>query len=162
MNYTYSVGTGYLPVSGGLFLGERAAALLESRGAFPLSQDQRHTMRGRLRARLGSRGIAAAAAQFNSGLPVELDAADPALLAAQYGPAVVERVDFEAERVRPSWSVDGSIAWSILERGGRTLRVHADVFNVFDRLNVINFAGLFSGTAIAPGRTWAVRLSAEF
>ena len=31
-----------------------------------------------------------------------------------------------------------------------------------DRLNVINFAGLFSGTAIAASRSVAARLTAEF
>ena len=47
-----------------------------------------------------------------------------------------------------------------LRRG--TQRVQADVLNLTNRLNVINFAGLFSGTAIGPPRSIAVRLSAEF
>jgi hypothetical protein len=40
--------------------------------------------------------------------------------------------------------------------------VQADVLNLADRLNVINFAGLFSGTAIAPPRSFGVRLRTEF
>ena len=40
--------------------------------------------------------------------------------------------------------------------------MQADLFNVFDRLNVINFAGLLSGTAIAPRRSFAMRLQASF
>jgi enoyl-[acyl-carrier-protein] reductase (NADH) len=36
------------------------------------------------------------------------------------------------------------------------------LLNVTNRLNVINFAGLFSGTAIAPPRSFAIRLHADF
>ncbi len=43
-----------------------------------------------------------------------------------------------------------------------TLHLQADVLNLTDRLNVINFAGLFSGTALAPPRSVAIRLQAEF
>jgi hypothetical protein len=31
-----------------------------------------------------------------------------------------------------------------------------------NRINVIDFAGVFSGTAIAPPRSYALRLTAEF
>jgi outer membrane receptor for Fe3+-dicitrate len=44
----------------------------------------------------------------------------------------------------------------------QSLRLQADVQNLTDRLNVINFAGLFSGTAIAPPRSAAMRVQAEF
>jgi len=37
-----------------------------------------------------------------------------------------------------------------------------DVQNLTDRLNVIDFAGLFSGTALGMPRSGAVRLQAEF
>ena len=36
------------------------------------------------------------------------------------------------------------------------------VVNLTNRLNVINFAGLFSGTAFAPPRTFGVRAQVEF
>ncbi len=42
------------------------------------------------------------------------------------------------------------------------LRLQADVTNVTNRLNVINFAGLLSGTAVAAPRWAAVRLHFEF
>ena len=44
----------------------------------------------------------------------------------------------------------------------RNLRLQADLFNLADRLNLINFAGLFSGTAIGAPRTGALRLRFEF
>jgi hypothetical protein len=34
--------------------------------------------------------------------------------------------------------------------------------NLTDRLNVINFAGLFSGTALAPPRSFGVRVQFDF
>ena len=42
------------------------------------------------------------------------------------------------------------------------VRLQADLLNLTNRLNVIDFAGLFSGTALAPPRSVAVRLQAEF
>jgi hypothetical protein len=36
------------------------------------------------------------------------------------------------------------------------------VRNVTNRFDVINFAGLFSGTAVAPPRAFAVRVRADF
>ena len=42
------------------------------------------------------------------------------------------------------------------------MKFQADVMNLTDRLNVINFAGLFSGTAIAAPRSFGLRLTGEF
>jgi len=42
------------------------------------------------------------------------------------------------------------------------VRFQADLRNLADRLNVINFAGLFSGTALAAPRSASARLTAEF
>ena len=42
------------------------------------------------------------------------------------------------------------------------MRVQFDATNLTNRLNLINFAGLFSGNSVAPPRSYAVRLSADF
>ena len=163
VSYSRSSGRGELPFAGGLFLGDEAEELLEDEGTFRLSQDQRHTMRARGRVALSRRTWAAVAGRYDSGLPIEVEGVfDRELLVQQYGAAVVEQADFGAERVRASWSLDASAGATLYERGGRTLRLQADVFNVTDRLNVINFAGLLSGTAIAPRRSMAIRLHATF
>src|SRR5262245_42752008 len=47
-SYSFMRGTGYLPITGGLLLGDDAASALASTNAFPISQDQRHTGRGRV------------------------------------------------------------------------------------------------------------------
>ena len=42
------------------------------------------------------------------------------------------------------------------------VRVQADVQNLNNRLNIIDFGGLFSGNAIAPPRSYFLRLTSEF
>jgi hypothetical protein len=58
--------------------------------------------------------------------------------------------------------LDASASVTVLKTQKQRLSVQADVVNLLDRLNVINFAGLFSGTALAPPRSVAVRVHAEF
>jgi hypothetical protein len=43
-----------------------------------------------------------------------------------------------------------------------TIRFPADGTNLTGRLNVIDFGGLFSGNAIALGRSFAFRLTTNF
>ena len=105
----------------------------------------------------------AAGASYGSGLPVELDDnVDTATLISQFGTDVVSKVNLERGRVRPSASIDASVGYEFWKHEARSLRVQGDVFNIGDRLNVINFAGVFSGTALAPRRNFAVRLQGAF
>src|SRR5262249_3331179 len=62
LSYAYMVGTGTLPITGGLLLGDDVDAALASHDRFPISQDQRHTLRGRVNWELSSRAWLAAAA----------------------------------------------------------------------------------------------------
>jgi hypothetical protein len=163
LSWSNMVGRGELPIAGGLFLGDEAADLIRSAGRFPLTQDQRNSLRGRVRSEVGPRAWVAFGATYNSGLPTELEGlSDPAVLMQQYGSTVVARVNFQRERLLPSYSLDvsgGSILW---HHERHALRVQADLFNLTNSLNVINFSGLFSGTAIEAGRNFAVRLTAAF
>ncbi len=74
----------------------------------------------------------------------------------------MEQVDFEAGRVKPSRTLDASASFALWKTASNSGRVQVDVFNLFDRLNVINFASLLSGTAIGPGRAATIRVRAEF
>jgi outer membrane receptor protein involved in Fe transport len=160
LSYSNMRGVGYLPITGGLLL-EDSSALLESADRFPISQDQRHTVRGRVSYDLSSRVSVSAAGSYGSGLPVEFaGTAEQAL--EQYGPRILQRVDLDAGRVRPSFALDASLSAIVLQSDHRCVRIQADVRNLTDRLNVINFAGLFSGTAIGPPRTGAVRVQFAF
>jgi outer membrane cobalamin receptor len=161
LSYGYMRGTGWLPITGGLLLGDDAADELASTGSFPVSQDQRHTVRGRIGYQLSERAWVAMAGSYGSGLPVEF-VGDPAQALAQYGPRIIQQVDFESGRVRPSASLDAAVNVSLIKTGRTQLRVQGNFVNLTNRLNVINFAGLFSGTALAPPRTFGVRVQVEF
>jgi hypothetical protein len=49
----------------------------------------------------------------------------------------------------------------VLTNGRQQVRVQANAINLTNHLNVINFAGLFSGTALAPPRSYGVRVHVE-
>jgi outer membrane receptor protein involved in Fe transport len=161
VSYSNMVGTGSLPITGGLLLGDAGASQLSSTDRFPISQDQRHTLRARVSYDLSARTALSLAGSYGSGLPVEFEG-DVQQAVPQYGRRIVDRVDLEQSRVRPSVSLDASISHVILKTERQRVSVQADVVNLTNRLNVINFAGLFSGTAIAPPRSVAVRVRAEF
>jgi hypothetical protein len=163
VSYSNMVGIGDLPVAGGLFLGADATSLLEGGGSFPITQDQRNTLRGRVRVEAHPRVWFAVGTAYNSGLPFEIEGpADMDFIVQQYGSAILSKVNFERGRVRPSAAVDVSAGVKLYEAERKSLRLQADVFNIFDRLNLINFAGVFSGTALEPGRNFAIRLNAAF
>ena len=42
------------------------------------------------------------------------------------------------------------------------MRLQADIQNLNNRLNVINFAGLFSGNSLAPPRSYTLRFATNF
>ena len=161
LSYSNMIGSGFLPVTGGLFLGDNAGHALSPSGAFPVTQDQRNTARSRFRYQVAPRLWLAVGASYGSGLPVEFDGnAEDAI--AQFGKRIVDRVNFSRGRVRPAFSLDGSAGAVLYKKEKQSVRLQADVLNLTDRLNVINFAGVFSGTALASPRTIAVRLQTEF
>ena len=162
VSYSYIVGNAWFPVTGGLFIGDDAVnAATQLFGHFPDSQDQRNTVRARLRYQLTSRVWLAASSEYGSGLPFEFTGTyDQAL--AEYGPQVVSRVNFADGRVRSNFSFDLSAGADLYNKESRLLRLQADVENLNNRLNVIDFGGLFSGNAIAPPRSYFARLAATF
>jgi outer membrane cobalamin receptor len=161
LSYSNLIGRGTLPVTGGLFLGDAASGLLQPGATFPITQDQRNTVRARFRYEITRRVWMALGGSYDSGLPVEFDGSYAQAL-QQYGPRIVSRVNFDRGRVRPSFALDASAGVILRTREKRTLRLQADAQNLTDRLNVLDFAGLFSGTALAPPRSVSLRLQAEW
>lgn len=162
VSYSYQVAAVQLPVVGGLFLGEDAADELNSHERTWNSQDQRHTAHGQVRYQPWSRFWMALGASYGTGLPVELSGEDLSTLIAQFGPEVVDRVNLDAGRVKPSLTVDLSAAVDLYRKESRALRLQGDIRNLNDRLNVINFASVFSGTAIGAPRAFSMRLRFEY
>jgi hypothetical protein len=162
VSYSYIVGSVHLPVTGGLFLGDDATnALGQTAGRFWDSQDQRNTVRTRVRYEFTKRFWGGIGAGYGSGLPFAF-AGDEALALAQYGQAVVDRVNFDKGRVRPSLSIDASLGADLWKTEKLNVRIQGDVTNLNNRLNVIDFAGLFSGNAIGPSRSYNLRLQTNF
>jgi hypothetical protein len=163
VSYSNMAGTGFLPVAGGLFLGADAASAVSGQGSFPITQDQRNTFRSRLRFQPQHRVWFAFSGSYNSGLPFEIEGpTDMSFIRQQYGPQILAKVNFDRGRVRPSASLDASVGLSLFEADRKTVRVQADVLNLADRLNLINFSGVLSGTAIEPGRNFAIRINVGF
>jgi hypothetical protein len=164
LSYANTLGTGQLPISGGLFLDDTDAELLSSRARFPISQDIRNTARAVARWQISRRLWTSWNAAYSSGLPVE-DAGDLPnrnFLLAQYGAEVLDKVDMSRSRVAPSFSLGASAGVEVWKREKRSVTFQADALNLTNRFNLINFAGLLSGTAIGPPRSFGLRLRAEF
>jgi hypothetical protein len=51
---------------------------------------------------------------------------------------------------------------TVFETDRQHVRIQANAVNLTNRLNVINFAGLFSGTALGPPRSFGVRVNVDF
>jgi len=167
VSYSYEVGNAWNPVTGGLFLG--AAAAIPTTGHFPISQDQRNTVRGRFRYQVTPRFWVAGGVEYDSGLPFQFQC-DPNLTLDQciagevvtYGRAVVDRVNFERGRIYPSLLVNASAGAEIYKSDRLSMRFQADGQNLTNVVNVIDFGGLFSGNAIGPSRSFSLRLQTVF
>ncbi len=165
VSYSYIVGSVYLPVTGGLFVGSDATnALNQSGGRFWDSQDQRNTLHGRLRYQLIHRAWIALSGEYGSGLPTEVSDSPQEVQDAitQYGQAIVDRVDFARGRVKPSLSIGMSAGFDLWKHDQITTRLQGEVQNLNNRLNLVNFAGLFSGNSVGAPRSYALRLQATF
>ncbi len=164
ISYANQVGVGQGPITGGLFIGSEAIAGVPDNSRFRVSQDQRNTAAARLHVEVTQRLWLATQGSFGSGLPVELDTGntDTNFLLAQYGPQILSQVDFARGRVRPNYSLDASAGFNLFDKEGKTLSLQLQGSNLTDHLNLINFASLFSGTAVSTPRSFGVRLKASF
>jgi hypothetical protein len=159
LSYSWTVGNAFFPVTGGLFLGDNA--VIPTTGHFPDSQDQRNTVRGRVRYQVVPRFWIAAGIQFDSGLPFDFQG-DPSDALATYGQQVVNRINFSRGRIYPSFQVNASAGADIYKSERLKMRLQVDGQNLTNVLDVIDFGGLFSGNAIGPSRSIALRLTTSY
>jgi hypothetical protein len=162
LSYSYNVGNVWFPVTGGLFLGPDALnEATQLNGHFPNTQDQRNTVRGRVRYQVKPRFWLAAGIQYDSGLPFEFDG-DPETVLEQYGQKVLDRINFNRGRIYPAFLVSASAGADIYKSERINMRIQADGQNLTNVLDVLDFGGLFSGNAIGPSRSFTLRLTTEF
>ncbi len=162
VSYANQTGIGQGPITGGLFLGSDAVNGLTDTSRSPVTQDQRNTARARVRFQPVRRIWFALGGQYGSGLPAEGARDDPGFLLAQFGPEILSRVNFDRGRVRPNFSLDAAAGAELYHHEQRSAEVEIQSNDLTDRLNVINFASLFSGTAVAPQRSVSARLKLTF
>src|ERR1700733_10835488 len=147
-SYSYIVGNVWNPVTGGLFLGDDATgATTDLTGHFPDSQDQRQTIRARVRYQVVPRLWIALGSDYNSGLPFEPDES-PQLYATEYGSAVIHHLNFNRDRISPYLTENASVGADHYQREKRSLRIQADAQNLSNELEAIDFGGLFSGNSL--------------
>lgn len=167
LSYSYEVGNAWFPVTGGLFLGDDA--MIPSSGHLPDSQDQRNTIRGRLRYQFTPRLWIAGSIQYDTGLPFDFQCPDGETVAecaageaTIYGQQVVNRLNLVRGRILPSFQVGASAGADLYKSDRFNVRFQMDGENLTDVVDVIDFGGLFSGNAIGPSRSFALRLATTF
>ncbi|MGA9135236.1 MAG: carboxypeptidase regulatory-like domain-containing protein [Candidatus Sulfotelmatobacter sp.] len=161
-SYSYIVGNAWYPVTGGLFLGDDATgATTQLTGHFPDSQDQRNTVRDRVRYQVARRFWFAVGSDYNSGLPFQPDLT-PQQYATEYGQVVINHLNFNRDRISPYFTQNVSASADLYQREKLSVRLQADAQNLSNTLEVIDFGGLFSGNALGPGRQYALRLVTAF
>jgi len=157
LSYANQSGIGQGPITGGLFLGRDAGNQLTETSKFAVSQDQRNTARVQARFQAPRRTWFAAGGGYGSGLPADSNG-NPSLLLAQYGAAILDRVNLTRGRIRPNLCLDAAVGVELYRKEQRSASFQIQATNLTNRVNVINFASLFSGTAVGPPRSVSLRL----
>jgi TonB dependent receptor/TonB-dependent Receptor Plug Domain len=167
LSYSYQVGNAWFPVTGGLFLGDDA--IIPTSGHLPDSQDQRNFVRARTRYQLAPRVWIAGGIQYDTGLPFDFQCPAGETLpqceageAAIYGQQVINRLNFNRDRILPSFQVSASVGAEVYKSERLKMTLQADGENLTNVIDVIDFGGLFSGNAIGPPRSYALRLTTSF
>jgi len=161
-SYSYIVGNAWYPVTGGLFLGNDASsATTQLVGHSPDSQDQRNTVRNRILYQATPLLWFAVGSDYNSGLPFEPDLTRQQY-AAEYGQIVIGHLNFNRGRVHPYFTQNASISADLFRWENHSVRLQADVQNLGNTLELIDFGGLFSGNALGPSREYTLRLVTKF
>ncbi len=162
LSYANQSGIGQGPITGGLFLGSDAANALTDTSKFAVTQDQRNSLRARVRFQAPRHAWLAMGAQYGSGLPADIGNANVGDLLAAFGQQILDRVDLARGRVKPNFSVDAAGGAEIYHKESKSAALQVQVANLANRLNVINFASLFSGTALGEPRSVSASVRLTF
>jgi hypothetical protein len=86
----------------------------------------------------------------------------PQQYATEYGQVVINHLNFNRDRILPYFTQNASVGVDLYQHEKRSVRFQADVANIGNTLEVIDFGGLFSGNAIGPARQYTFRLVTNF
>ena len=165
VSYSNQIGTGQGPITGGLFLGDDASGISDT-SKFPVSQDQRNTVHARVRFQATERLWLATSVEYGSGLPADLggpvSADDINFFLTQYGSAIVNHVNFTAGRVDPNFSLDAAAGATLFHKEAKDVTVQVEGKQSDQPRKRLNFASLFSGTAVGTPRSVSARLKLGF
>ena len=132
-------------------------------GHLPDSQDQRNTVRTRVRYEAGSRLWVARGKRLRRvGFALQLSGN---LIKKRSSNTVHRSSIVSISIVDVSsllLSLNASLGADVYKRENFTVRLQADGQNLNNRLNLIDFGGLFSGNAVAPPRSYFLRLVTSF
>jgi len=162
----HQLGNAWNAVTGGLFLGVTS---VPTTGHFPAPQDQRNTVRGRLRYQVAPHFWVGGGIQFDSGPPFQFNC-DSSLTTDQciqrqvqiYGQEAVDRINFARGRIYPTFELSASAGADVYKADRLKVRFQIDGQSLTNVVDVIDFGGLFSGNAIGPSRGVALRLTTNF
>jgi hypothetical protein len=99
--------------------------------------------------------------QYDSGLPFDFNGT-PQQALLEYGQQVLARLNFGRGRIDPAFQVNVSAGGELYKSDHCAMRIQVDGQNLTNVLDVLDFGGLFSGNAIGPPRSLALRLTTSF
>jgi hypothetical protein len=121
-----------------------------------------------LRYQITARLWVAGGIQYDTGLPFQPNCNYPPIEpciaeeTAIYGPEVTDRLNWVRFCILPSFQVNASVGAEVYKSDRVSVQFQADGQNLTNIVDVIDFGGLFSGNAIGPSRSFALRLTTSF
>ena len=156
LGYTYAKVVQYGPIDGGLFLEDDVIEIGPGTQFIP-DHDQRHVAAWGLGYEVSGLWLLLSG-RYESGTPLEVG--DEALDELQSRPGA-DRVDFEAERVKPRLLLNLTVGARLLRAGRFDLGAELALLNLTDAAYAFNFGNPFSGTHFGPPRTLAAKIRVE-
>ena len=129
---------------------------------FPVSQEERNAVRARFRYQVAPRLWLAAGGTYDSGLPIDFGGTEANAAAQGYPQDILNRINFSDLRPRPLWSLNASAGVILNKSEKHPVSFQIDGTNLTNSLNVLDFAGLFSGTALGISRSVTARCRRVF
>ncbi len=148
VSYANANATIITPLVGGIFLGSEAEDLFVP-GRHPADQDERNEVQVGATYAHRSGAWVSFVGRFDSGLPVEFDAAD----FSEDDPRLVAQVDTVRGRTRPRTVLNVIGGIELMRESPHPVALQLGINNIFERLYLYNFHSAFSGTHVGrPAR----------